>query len=187
MASLTSLHSHRSTVPRPASTPAAVGRQAAAGARLRAVRVSRCVRERLAAGCRSVVIGTQRRACHLAVDGGPLLILSGPDVGLAPNGLSLDVAPHARLGDVGFHVGERVWLGPAVPTGDAADWLVTVDSASTWDPRPAVHRLRPHDLIDRLRVVRAAVVAEGIGESLLPLLWTPGSDADGLRSALVRT
>jgi Protein of unknown function (DUF2877) len=133
------------------------------------------------------VVGIQRRACHLVVDGGPLLILSGPDVALAPNGLSVDVAPHVGLRDVGFHLGERVWLGPGAPADDVADWLVIVDSALTWEPRPSVHRVEPRDLRDRLRAARAAVVADGAAESLLPLLWASESEADGLRPALVRT
>jgi len=133
------------------------------------------------------VIGTQRRACHLAVDGGPLLILAGPDVGLAPNGLSVDLASYVQLGDVGFRLGERVWLGSGVPPPDAAEWLVTLDSASTWEPRPSVHLVGPGDLIARVRGARAAAVAHGTGESLLPLLWMSESGADGPWPPLVRT
>src|SRR5262249_62377706 len=95
---LTPLRSDRSTAPRPVSGDAVTSRRAGQGSRLRAVRMSRCVRERLDAGCRSIVVGIQRRAGHLAIDDGSLLILSGPDVALAPNALSGDVTSHLRLG-----------------------------------------------------------------------------------------
>src|SRR5262249_18024342 len=183
---LTPLRTDRSTAPQPVSGDAAVSQRAGAGSRLRAVRMSRCVRERLDAGCRSIVVGIQRRAGHLAIDDGSLLILSRPDVPLAPNGLSVDVTPHVRLGDLGFRVGQRVWLGGGAPLDDAADWLVTVDSASSWEPRPPVQPLGPRDLIERLRGARALVVAEGGGGALRPLLWASASNAAGPRSAFAR-
>jgi hypothetical protein len=133
-----------------------------------------------------VVVGIQRRACHLAVDDGPLLILSTPDVPLAPNALTVDVAPHVMLGDAGFRVGQAVALGASAPPGRDADWLVTLEAASTWEPRPRVHRVVPGELVDRLRTARATVVAEGSGESLLPLLWASGADAGGLRPGVAR-
>ena len=163
------------------------GGSTGAGSRLTAVRVSRCVRDRLHARCRAVVLGVQRRACHLAVDGGPLLILSTPDVPLAPNALAVDGASHAVVQDAGFHVGQVVVLGASAPSDREAAWLVTFGAASTWEPRPRVHRVVPRDLVDRLRTVRATVVADGAGESLLPLLWTSESDVGGLRPGVVRT
>jgi len=136
-----------------------------------------------------VVLGVQRRACHLAVDGGPLLILSTPEVPLAPNALAVDVTPHLTptltLADAGFHVGQAVALGASDPADGDADWLVTLGEASTWEPRPRIHRVIPRDLIGRLRTTRATVVADGAGESLLPLLWASGADAGGLRPGVV--
>lgn len=126
-----------------------------------------------------MVVGVQRGACHLAVERGPLLILSTPDVPLAPNALTVDVAPHLMLEGAGFRAGQAVALRAGAPSGRDADWIVTLEAASTWEPRPRVHRVVPEDLIARLGTVRATVVAEGAARSLLPLLWASGADAGG--------
>jgi len=130
-----------------------------------------------------VVIGVQRHACQLAVGGGPLLILSTPVVPLAPNALTVDVAPHVTLGDAGLRAGQAVALSAGAPSGHHADFRVTLEAASTWEPRPRVHRVVPRDLVDRLRIARATVVAEGAGESMLSLLWA--SEAPALRPGVV--
>jgi hypothetical protein len=150
-----------------------------------------------------VVLGVQRRVCHLAVEDGPLLMLSTPEVPLAPNALAVDVQPDITLRDAGFRVGQVVGLGSGLDfetvrprrragvvwqsRSDPADWRVTLGPASTWEPRPSVHRVAPHALTDRLRVARRTVVADGAGESLLPVLWASESDVGGLRPGLVRT
>jgi hypothetical protein len=134
-----------------------------------------------------VVLGVQRRACHLTVDDGPLLILSTPDVPLAPNALAVDVTPHVTLGDAGFRIGQLVALGASAPPDRDADWLVTFGAASTWEPHPRVHRVVLCDLVDRLRAARATVIADGAEESLLPLLWVSESDVAGLRPGIVET
>jgi hypothetical protein len=133
-----------------------------------------------------VVLGVQRRACQLAVDGEPLLMLSTPCVPLAPNALAVDLAPHLTLGDAGFRVGQVLALGASAPLDRAADWCVALGEAATWEPRPRVHQVAPRDLIGRLRTARATVIAEGAGESLLSLLWPSGSDAAGLCSGVAR-
>jgi hypothetical protein len=138
-----------------------------------------------------VVHGVQRRACHLAVDGGALLIISTPDVPLAPNALAVDVTPHLTpsltLAGAGFRVGQAVALGAGAPPDRDADWHVTVGAASTWEPRPRIHGVLPHDLVGRLRSTRATVVAEGAGDSLLPLLWAAQADGAGLRPGVAQT
>jgi Protein of unknown function (DUF2877) len=164
--------------------------------------VSRCVRAQLDAGGRAVVLGVQRRVCHLAVEDGPLLMLSMPEVPLAPNALAVDVQPDMTLRDAGFRVGQVVGLGQGLDfetvrprrrpgvvwqsRPDPADWRVTLGPASTWEPRPSVHRVAPHDLADRLQAVRRTVVADGAGESLLPVLWASESDVRRLRPGLIR-
>jgi Protein of unknown function (DUF2877) len=131
------------------------------------------------------VLGIQRRACWLAVGDGSLVILSTPDAPLAPNALAVDVAAHLMLADAGFRAGQVVALVGSAPSDPDADWLVTLDSASTWEPRPRVERIVLRDLVDRLRRARATVVADGEGGSLLPLLWASGADAGAWRPGLV--
>jgi hypothetical protein len=135
--------------------------------------VSRCVRDRLGAGSRAVVRGVQRRACHLALDSGPWLILSAPDVPLAANGIAVEIAPE------GFRVGQTVVLSPSGHGDGDADRLVDLGRAAIWEPRPHVRRVAPGELDRRLRMIRAAVMAEGARESFLPLLWA----SDGLTGA----
>jgi hypothetical protein len=133
-----------------------------------------------------VVRGVQRRACQLAGEDG-LLVLAPADVPLAPNALGVDIQPDLTLRDAGFQVGDVVALRASVAPADRAhDWLVTLEGASTWEPRPSVHRVAPHDLADRLQAVRRTVVADGAGESLLPLLWASESDVSRLRPGLIR-
>lgn len=129
--------------------------------------------------------GIQRRACQLVVADGALLILSARDVPLAPNGLTLD-GPRRTLEDTGIRVGQVVALGGSAPADSGAAWRVTLDAAATWEPCPPVHRVLPQGLAERLRMARAAVVAEATGESLLPLRWASESDAAGLRPGVVR-
>jgi hypothetical protein len=126
------------------------------------------------------VLAVQRRTCHLAVDGGPLLILSRPGVPLAPNALTVDMGSHVMLEDRGFCVGQVVVLGGSAPPDRDVDWCITFGLAATWEPRPRVHPLGSRDLVDRVRTSRATVVADGARESLLPLLWMSGADAYGL-------
>jgi hypothetical protein len=132
------------------------------------------------------VRGVQRRACQITVDGGPLLILSAPDVPLAPNALAVEGAPRDSRADTGFRVGQVIWLGPGARFARHADWRVALGGARAWEPRPGVHRIGAPDLLDRLRATRAAVVAEGRGESLLPLLWASESGVAGLGPGIVR-
>ena len=86
---------------------------------LRAIRVSRCVRDRLDGGGRGVVLGIQRRACWLAVGDGSLVILSTPDVPLAPNGLAVDVADRDTLAGAGLRAGQVVALVASAPPDSA--------------------------------------------------------------------
>jgi uncharacterized protein DUF2877 len=133
--------------------------------------MSRCVLERLDGGERAVVRAIQRRAVHLAVVGGPLLLLCRPDVPLAPNAFAVDVEPDAALEHQGFRVGHVVSFSGGAPSGHDADWRIALETAVLWEPRPAVAPITPRDLAHRMRGTRAVVVAEGAGESLLPLLW----------------
>ena len=149
------------------------------------MRVSRCLHDRIGAGCRGAVVAVQRRGCHVNIDDGPLLILSRPDVPLAPNALTVDTGPHASLEGNGFRVGQVIALAASAPGDHDVDWLVTFRAAATWEPRPQVHPLSSRQLVDRLLAARATVVADGAKVSLLPLLWMSGADTGGLESALV--
>ena len=153
---------------------------------LTATRVSRCVRERLDAGGRAVVRGVQRRACHLALDDGALLILSPRGVPLAPNGFAVDLGLHATPAAVGLSVGQSVSLGLGARPGGPADWWVELGAGATWEPRPRVAGLPRPDLADRLRTTRAIAIAEGARESLLPLLWLAESDRGGSPAGMLR-
>jgi len=154
---------------------------------LTAVRVSRCVRDQLGVASRAVVVGVQSRACRLAVQSdGPLLILSAPEVPLAPNGIAIEVAPDVTMADAGFRVGQTVTLSPDDPGDCDADWLVVLGGAATWEPRPLVRPVAPSELDGRLRITRAAAMAEGAGESFLPLLWASEGDAGAHLSGAVR-
>ena len=101
------------------------------------LRMSRCVLERLEGGERAVVRAIQRRALHLAVVGGPLLLLCRPDVPLAPNAFAVDVEPDAALEDQGFRVGHVVSFRGSAPSGHDADWRIALETAVPWEPRPA--------------------------------------------------
>jgi Protein of unknown function (DUF2877) len=144
----------------------------------RALRVSRCVRERLHGGARAVVRGVQRRACQLAVEDGSLLVLSTADVPLAPNALAVDIAPDLTMPDAGFRPGSGLhfqatpacWDGRTV-WKSRPDPVVSLGAASIWEPHPEVHRLASEDVAHRVRTARATLVAEGARESLLPALW----------------
>ena len=118
-----------------------------------------------------MVGAVQRRACQLAVAGGPLLLLCRPDVPLAPNAFAVDVESHVALEDQGFRVGHVVSLGGNASSDHDADWRIALETAVLWEPRPGIAPITPRDLADRVRVTRATVVAEGARESLLPLLW----------------
>jgi hypothetical protein len=148
-----------------------------------------------------VVRGVGRRACHLALDEGPLLILSMPGVPLAPNAVAVDLGPHPTPEAAGFRAGQSVALGsgfdvhPARPRPGAGvawhstpepDWRVALEAASTWEPCPRVSRIAPPDLADRLRTVRTTVIAEGARDSLLPLLWVAESDRGGSAAGVLR-
>jgi hypothetical protein len=133
-----------------------------------------------------VVLGVQRRACHLAVDDGPLLILSMPDVPLAPNAFAVDLGPYATPAAAGFSVGQSVSLGVGARPGGPADWWVAFGTGATWEPRPRVPRPAPSNLVDRLRITRAMVVAEGARDSLLPLLWMAESNRAGSPAGMLR-
>jgi hypothetical protein len=124
-----------------------------------------------------VVRAVQRRACHLAVEGGPLLILSTPEAPLAPNALAVRTAA-PTLREAGLQVAQVVALGASALAGDA-DWCVAIDEASPWEPRPRVRPIRPGVLAERLKATRATVVAVGAGGSLLPLLWAAETSALG--------
>jgi len=101
-----------------------------------------------------VVVSVHSRACHLRLDAGFLLVVVPPAVPLSPNGVAVDLAPHA------WRRGHAVELG--------ADALA---GAEVWEPRPRVGRLTPHALADRLHATRAVALGEGTTPSLLPLLW----------------
>ena len=126
------------------------------------------------------MVGVQRRGCHLGVEGGAPLILSALEVPLAPNALAVDVRSYEMLESRGVRAGHVVALGLDGTGDDApdqdADWLVALGTATTWEPRPRVHRLVAHDVVERVRTTRATVVAEGAVASLLPLLWPPEAD-----------
>jgi hypothetical protein len=154
---------------------------------LAAIRVSRCVRERLDTGGRAVVLGVQRRACHLALDEGPLLVLSMPGVPLAPNAFAVDLGGYATPEAAGFRAGQSVSLGVGARPQCPADWWVAVGAGELWEPRPRVPRSAPPDLVDRLRGVRVTAIAEGARESLLPLLWMSESDHGGLPAGSLRS
>jgi hypothetical protein len=132
-----------------------------AARKARAVRVSRCVRDRLAAPVDAVVVGVHSRACHLRLGSGELLVLVPPAVPLSPNGVAVHPA------DPAWRRGDPVELGP-----DA------LAAAQVWEPRPRVRPLTPRALADGLRATRAVALAEGTAPSLLPLLWE-GRDAWG--------
>jgi hypothetical protein len=136
--------------------------------RIRAVRVSRCVRERLAAGARAVVAGVHSRACHLRLECGALLVLVPPAVPLSPNGMAME------LSDPGWRRGDAVELGPD-----------TVEAAEIWEPRPRVSRLALGILADRLRATRAVTLGEATAPSLLPLLWGAAGPARRLGEAAI--
>jgi hypothetical protein len=150
------------------------------------VRVSRWIRDRVRGDRRATVVAVQRRACHLALAGGALVIVSRPGVPLAPNALTVDLAPHVGLDAQGFRVGQAVRFDQGPGSGDDVTWLVDVRGASTWEPRPDVRPIPSRDLIARMRAIRATVVAEGAGESLLPLLWMAEGDAPGPGAGVVR-
>ena len=135
------------------------------------------MRERVGAGSRAAVVGIQRQACHLGLDGDPLVILSAPGVPLAPNGVAVGVAPDLTMPDAGFRVGQMVVLSDEDPGVCDADWLVVLTDALTWEPRPDIRRLTPGKLDDRLWAARAVAIADGAGGSLLPLLWTTDGGA----------
>jgi hypothetical protein len=158
---------------------------------LTAVRASRCVRDALGAGLRAAVAGVLSRACHLAVEpDGALLVLAAPDVPLAPNGVTVGIAPAATMARAGFRAGQAVRLDPAGSPGPAepgTEWLVRFDGTPSWEPRPTVRRMAPGVLDDRLQRVRAAVLAGGAGQSLLPLLRpVPQAAEEALSAAMVR-
>ncbi|MGH7268047.1 MAG: DUF2877 domain-containing protein, partial [Candidatus Rokuibacteriota bacterium] len=144
-----------------------------------ATRVSRCVRERLGAGGRAVVVGIQRRACHVAIDPDGLLILSAPDIPLAPNAIAVESAPDE------LRVGHTVALLANGQGDGEADWLVDLQAAAVWDPRPSVGPVPAPELGDRLRTARATAIAEGSRESLLALLWGSSGHTAALRRACV--
>src|SRR5262245_1408861 len=153
---------------------------------LGAARMSRWVRDRLGAGAQAVVNGVQRRACQVTVNGDSLLMLSTPEVPLAPNGLAVDVAPAPTLRDAGFRTGQLIVLAAsAIPHGQA-DWLVTWGTAAIWEPRPRVHPIDWRELAERVRATEAAVTADGEAESLLPLLWEAQWDGGGPSSPVAR-
>jgi hypothetical protein len=133
-----------------------------------------------------VVDAVQRRVCHLTVAGGPRLLLCRPDVPLAPNAFAVDVEPDVALEDQGFRVGHAVSFGGSARSGRGVDWLIALEPAVLWESRPAIAPITPRDLTDRLRATRATVVAEGAGESLLPLLWILEREGHGLQSGLAR-
>jgi hypothetical protein len=113
-------------------------------------------------------------------------MLSAPGVPLAPNALTLDMRPPFSFEQSGFRVGQGVALGARTPPDRDVGWRVEFGRAATWEPRPRVHRVDPRDMADRLRSVRATVVGEGNGESLLPLLWLTGSDNHDVGPGLTR-
>jgi len=161
----------------------------------RAIRMSRWVAGEIGAETRGVVVGLQRRACHLALDSGSLVILSTPDVALAPNGVTLALQPRVTLGEAGVRVCQTMVLGtgvsargrpPGRPDGRPADWLVELAGASTWEPRPRVEPIAPGALRDRLALTRALVMAEGAAESLRPVLQATAVATDGLQAAMIR-
>ena len=144
------------------------------------------MRERAARGCRGAVVAVQRRGCHVAIDYGTLLILSRPDVPLAPNALTIAAGPADSLERRGVCVGQLVALDAIAPGDHDVDWVVTLREAATWEPRPPIHPLGSRELAARLRTIRATVVADGAEASLLPLLWSCGAADGGLQSAIVR-
>jgi hypothetical protein len=115
------------------------------------------------------------------------VILSMPDVPLAPNAFAVDLGAYATLEAAGFRAGQSVSLGVGARPGPEADWWVALGAGEPWEPRPRVPSSAPPDLADRLRAVRVTVVAEGARESLLPLIWVSESDRGGLPAGSLRS
>jgi hypothetical protein len=134
------------------------------------------------------VVGVLSRACHLAVESpdGERLVLSAPEVPLAPNGIAVRILPEVSMARAGFRAGQAVALGPAGPADPDADWRVMLGGAPTWEPRPTTRSVIPGELAARLRHTRTAVVADGAGGSLLPLLWAAEAAAGTPPTAAVR-
>jgi hypothetical protein len=149
--------------------------------------MSRCVRDGIGAGGRGVVVAVQRRGCHVTVDGRLWVVLSQPGGPLAPNAIAVDGAAHRAPRDERFRVGQVVTLGGSASSDGGADWLVPFDAAALWEPRPPVHPIGRPDLCHRIRTTWATVVGEGVGESLLPLLWQRDQAGPGWGGALNRT
>ena len=161
----------------PAAKPPGPGESPRAARGLRAVRVSRALRDPEAGRARAVVVGVHRRVCHLGRESGRWVILSAPDVPLAPNGVAIEITPAGTIAEAGFRVGQTVALGPgALADGGDVDWLVSLAGAASWEPRPRVRPVPPGELDRRLSVTRAAALADGACESFLPLLWATGAD-----------
>src|SRR5262249_56191651 len=114
----------------------------------------------------AVVRAVQRRACLVVVGDGALLVLSRRGVPLAPNALTVDLTSHVTFEEQGFRPGQLVSFAGTAPSSRHADWVVKLDGATSWEPRPRVRAVDPQDLADRMRTIRAAVVADGAGESL---------------------
>jgi Protein of unknown function (DUF2877) len=106
-------------------------------------------------------------------------------VPLAPNALTVDLEPRVALEEQGFRPGQIVSFVGSAPSRRDADWLVTLGGAVIWEPRPRVRPVGSRHLMDRARTIRITVVAEGAGESLLPMLWMLENEAQGLGSGLV--
>jgi Protein of unknown function (DUF2877) len=159
------------------------------------MRASRWVQAEVGAESRGVVVGVQRRACHLALDSGALVILSTPDVALAPNGVTIALEPPVSQAETGVRVGQTVVLGTGVSArgrapgqrdGRAVDWRVELAGASIWEPRARVEPIAPGALRGGLVLTRALVIAEGAAESLVPLLRGSAGATDDLQAGMVR-
>lgn len=150
---------------------------------LRALRVSRWVRERLAEPepLGAVVHSVFRRAANLRLDVGDMLSLSAPEVALAPNGVAIELPVDVTMGAVGIQPGQSATLSPVWLRISGMDVEVTFAGATPWEPRPRAFGVAPSALARRALGARGVVIAEGATGSLLPLLRALDSDGGAER------
>ncbi|MBI4610153.1 MAG: DUF2877 domain-containing protein [Candidatus Rokubacteria bacterium] len=141
--------------------------------RLRALRVSRCVYERLPerGALAAIVHSAFRRVANLRLDSGDLLSLSAPEVALAPNAIALDLEPGLTLEALAVERGRPATLSSGALRIPGIGLEVTLAGAVGWEPRPRMARVSRGELAVRQREARGVAIADGVAESLLPLLW----------------
>jgi hypothetical protein len=134
--------------------------------------MSRWLGDRLAEGLRTATIASlHRRVANVRLDRDRFVSVGAPEVPLAANGLTIDLAPPITLEGIGLRPGQAVRLDPGALRVPDADMEIDLGAAVSWDPRPPAQRVGPTELARRARAARAIAVAEGDGRSLLALLW----------------